>query len=289
MSVILITGASTGIGLATAITLARAGHDVVATMRNPAGSLEFAEIAAKEKLRVTIHAMDVDDDASVKNTISEILKQRGRIDALVNNAGVGMMGPIEEAPLSEFRQVMETNFFGALRCIQAVVPGMRERKNGCIVNVTSVSGRIAIAPQGAYASSKWALEALSEILAQEMKGFNIRVAIVEPGVIDTPIFGKAKLTPAETRYPHTKRIAAIFAASLRNPVSPYVVGEQIRKIIDDGSWQLRYPVGLDAAPLLAKRAATTDEEWIADQGNRDDAQWAARFEKAFGFNPLAKK
>jgi NAD(P)-dependent dehydrogenase (short-subunit alcohol dehydrogenase family) len=289
MSVILITGASTGIGLATAITLARAGHDVVATMREPAGSPELAETAAKEKLRIAIHAMDVDGDVSVKNTVSEVLRQRERIDVLVNNAGVGMMGPIEEAPLSEFRQVMETNFFGALRCIQAVAPGMRERKRGCIVNVTSVAGRIAIAPQGAYASSKWALEALSEILAQEMKGFNIRVAIVEPGVIATPIFGKAKLEPTETRYPHTKRIAAIFAASLQNPTSPFLVAETIREIVDGGSWQLRYPVGPDAAPLLAKRAAMTDEEWIADQGNRDDAQWTARFEKAFGFNPFATK
>jgi NAD(P)-dependent dehydrogenase (short-subunit alcohol dehydrogenase family) len=288
MSVILVTGASTGIGLATAVTLARAGHDVVTTMRNPARSPELAEIAAKEKLRVMIHAMDVDDDASVKNTVSEILKQRGRIDVLVNNAGIGMMGPIEEVPLAEFRQVMETNFFGALRCIQAVVPGMRERKSGCIVNVTSVAGRIAIAPQGAYASSKWALEAMSEILAQEMKGFNVRVAIVEPGVIATPILGKAKLTPAETRYPHTKRIAAIFAASLQNPTSPYVVAEQIREIVDGGNWQLRYPVGPDAAPLLAKRAAMTDEHWVDSQGNRDDADWAARFEKTFGFDPFAK-
>lgn len=288
MSVVLVTGASTGIGLATAVTLGRAGHDVVATMRNPAGSPELAEIATKEKLRVTIHAMDVDDDAAVKNVISEILKQRGRIDVLVNNAGVGMMGAIEEMPLAEFRQVMETNYFGALRCIQAVVPGMRERKSGCIVNVASVAGRIAMAPQAAYASSKWALEAMSEILAQEMKGFNIRVAIVEPGVIATPIFGKAKLEPSDTRYPHTKRIAAIFAASLQNPTSAYVVGETIREIVDGGSWQLRYLVGPDAAPLLTKRASITDEEWIDDQGNRDDAQWAARFEKAFGFNPFAK-
>src|SRR5579864_6904930 len=288
MSVVLITGASTGIGLATAVTLGRAGHDVVATMRNPARSPELTEIAAKEKLRVAIHAMDVDNDASVKNGVAEILNQRGQIDVLVNNAGVGMMGPIEEAPLAEFRQVMETNFFGALRCIQAVIPGMRERKSGCIVNVTSVAGRLAMAPQGAYASSKWALEALSEILAQEMKGFNVRVAIVEPGVIATPIFGKAKLEPKETRYPHTKRIAAIFAAALRNPTSAYVVGEKIREIVDGGSWQLRYPVGPDAAPLLARRAAMTDEQWIDSQGNRDDADWAARFEKTFGFNPFAK-
>jgi NAD(P)-dependent dehydrogenase (short-subunit alcohol dehydrogenase family) len=288
MPAILNTGASTGIGLATAVTLGRAGHDVVATMRNPARSPELAEIAAKEKLRVTVHAMDVDDDASVKNTISGILQQREKLDVLVNNAGIGMMGPIEEAPLAEFRQVMETNFFGALRCIQAVVPGMRERRSGCIVNVTSVAGRLAMAPQAAYASSKWALEAASEILAQELKGFNVRVAIVEPGVIATPIFGKAKLEPKETRYPHTKRIAAIFAAALRNPTSAYVVGEKIREIVDGKSWQLRYPVGPDAAPLLAKRAAMTDEQWVDSQGNRDDADWAARFEKTFGVNPFAK-
>jgi len=289
MAVILITGASTGIGLATAVTLGRAGHDVQATMRNPAGSPELADIAAKEELNITVHAMDVDDDASVKNGVAQILTLRGRIDVLVNNAGVGMMGPIEEAPLAEFRQVMETNFFGALRCIQAVLPGMRERKGGCIVNVTIVAGRMAIAPQGAYASSKWALEALSEILAQEVKGFGIRVAIVEPGVIATPIFGKAKLTPAETQYPHTKRIAAIFTASLQNPTSAYVVGEKIREIVENGSWQLRYPTGPDAEPLLAKRAAMTDEQWVETQGNRDDAEWAARFEKTFGFNPFAAK
>jgi NAD(P)-dependent dehydrogenase (short-subunit alcohol dehydrogenase family) len=289
MAVILITGASTGIGLATAVTLGRAGHDVQATMRNPAGSPELADTAAKEKLNITVHAMDVDDDASVKNGVAQILKQRGHIDVLVNNAGAGMMGPVEEAPLAEFRQVMETNFFGALRCIQAVLPGMRERKGGCIVNVTSVAGRLAIAPQGAYASSKWALEALSEILAQEVKGFGIRVAIVEPGVIATPIFGKAKLAPTDTRYPHTKRIAAIFAASLQNPTSAYVVGEKIREIVESGSWQLRYPTGPDAAPLLAKRAAMTDEQWVETQGNRDDAEWAARFEKTFGFNPFATK
>jgi NAD(P)-dependent dehydrogenase (short-subunit alcohol dehydrogenase family) len=288
MSVILVTGASTGIGLATAVTLGRAGHDVVATMRSPARSPELAELAAKEKLSVTIHAMDVDDDASVKKTISEILKRRGSIGVLVNNAGIGMMGPIEETPLAEFRQVMETNFFGALRCIQAVVPGMRERRSGCIVNVTSVAGRLAMAPQGAYASSKWALEAASEILAQEMKGFNVRVAIVEPGVIATPIFGKAKLEPKETRYPHTKRIAAIFAAALQNPTSAYVVAEKIREIVEGETWQLRHPVGPDAAPLLAKRAAMTDEQWVDSQGNRDDADWAARFEKTFGFNPFGK-
>ena len=125
-------------------------------------------------------------------------RRAGRIDVLVNNAGVAVHGSVEELPLSEFRRVMETNFFGALRCIQAVVPGMRERRHGCIVNVTSVAGRFSAAPQAPYSSSKWALEAASEALAQEVKPFGVRVAIVEPGVIATPIFGK--ITAAREKF-----------------------------------------------------------------------------------------
>ena len=112
-----------------------------------------------------------------------------------------------------FRQVMETNFFGGLRCIKAVIPSMRERRSGCIVNVSSVAGRTASAGMAPYAASKWAFEALSECLAQEMKAFNIRVAIVEPGVIATPIFGKGRLAPKDSPYPHLRRLAARFSAS----------------------------------------------------------------------------
>ena len=140
---------------------------------------------------VTLAALNVDDDASVESALGKVLADHGRIDVLVNNAGIGGGGSVEESTTARFREVMETNFFGALRCIKAVLPGMRERRHGCIVNVTSVSGRLALAPQAAYASSKFALEALSECLAQEMKAFNVRVAIVEPGVIATPIFSKA--------------------------------------------------------------------------------------------------
>ena len=113
---------------------------------------------------------------------------------LVNNAGVERSGSVEELPLAEIRAVMETNYFGALRCIQAVVPHMRQRRNGCIINIASVAGRIANSPLGCYAASKFALEAISEALGQEMKTFNVRVAIVEPGIIDTPMAPEAFLT-----------------------------------------------------------------------------------------------
>jgi NAD(P)-dependent dehydrogenase (short-subunit alcohol dehydrogenase family) len=119
---------------------------------------------------------------------------------------------LEEAPLEKFRQVMETNFFGGLRCIKAVIPTMRERGHGTIVNVTSVAGRIAFAAGAPYAASKWAFEALSESLAQEMRAFNVRVVIVEHGVIATSIFKKGAPTAPGSTYPHGKRLRALLAA-----------------------------------------------------------------------------
>jgi NAD(P)-dependent dehydrogenase (short-subunit alcohol dehydrogenase family) len=284
VAIALITGTSTGIGLATAVTLARGGHTVFATMRNPAGGgSEIGALAKAEKLPITVLTMDVDDDASVRAALAQALGQSGRIDVLVNNAGIGVHGSVEELPLSEFRRTMETNFFGALRCIQAVAPGMRERRHGWIVNVTSVAGRIANAPQAPYAASKWALEAASEALAQEMKPFGVRVAIVEPGIIATPIFGKVAPGPASSHYPNARRLEALFAASLKNPVSPYVVGEAIRRIVESESWQLRYPVGPDAAPFLAWRAAMSDEEWV-NYAAVTDAEWVARVKRDFGLD-----
>ena len=270
MAIVLVTGTSSGIGLATAVTLARGGHKVIATMRNLDSAGELAKIVSAEKLSVKVAALNVDEDASVASAISKVIAENGHIDVLVNNAGLGGGGSVEEVPVAMFREVMETNFFGALRCIKAVIPVMRERRHGCIVNITSISGRMALAPQAAYSASKWALEALSECLAQEMKAFNVRVAIIEPGVIATPIFGKAKPLPKDSPYPHARRQRALFAASLTKPTSPYVVGEQIRQIVDGDSWQLRYPVGPDAVPFLKWRGSKTDEQMIEFGGASDD-------------------
>jgi NAD(P)-dependent dehydrogenase (short-subunit alcohol dehydrogenase family) len=273
MAVAVVTGSSTGIGLATAVTLARGGHTVYATMRNPkTGGEELHAMAEREHLPLNIAALDVDSDESVQTTFANVLSEAGRIDVLVNNAGIGAGGAVEETPIAAFRATMETNFFGALRCIQAVVPGMRERRSGCIVNVTSVSGRVSTAPQAAYSSSKFALEALSECLAQEMKAFGVRVAIVEPGVIATPIFSKLQPPPADSKYPHNRRLTELFRASLENPVSPYVVGEKIGEIVDSGTWKLRHPVGPDAEGLLAWRASMSDEQWV-EWGAISDEQW----------------
>jgi NAD(P)-dependent dehydrogenase (short-subunit alcohol dehydrogenase family) len=185
MASISVTGASKGIRMATALVLGRAGHIVYATMRNPSAATELAQTAEKEGLPITVSAMDVDSDTSVTEAICTIAKANRPLDVLVNNAGIERRGSTEELDLSHFRAVMETNYFGALRCIQAVLPQMRARKSGCIINVTLVAGRISASPLGPYAASKFALEGLSEALAQEAKLFNIRVAIVQPGIIDT--------------------------------------------------------------------------------------------------------
>ena len=274
MTSVLITGTSRGIGLETALAFGRAGHRVHATMRNPSQSPALAATAAREKLPITVSTMDVDSDRSVSDAITAILKD-GPIDVLVNNAGVEGVGPVEEFPLASFRAIMETNYFGALRCIQAVVPEMRARQNGCIINVSSVAGRICSPPLTSYCASKWALEALSEGLAGELKTFNIRVAIVEPGIIDTAMARRIGDPAPGSPYGQTARFSALFTNSLKNPVPPSVVAEKILEVATSESWQLRHPVGPDAVPFLEWRSKMTDEEWIETQAG-DDASFFAR-------------
>ena len=281
MANILITGASKGIGLSTALTLARAGHTVYATMRNPARAPELAAKAAEENLPVHVTAMDVDSDESVTSGIGQIARSAGHMDVLVNNAGIERNGAIEELPIDDFRAVMETNYFGAVRCIKAVVPAMRARKSGLIINVTSVAGRVSTSPLGPYAASKFALEAVSEALAQEMKTFNVRVAIVEPGIIDTPMAHEIEHPLPASLYPQQRRMAAYFAAALQTARPPSLVAEKILHIVDSGTWQLRHPVGPGSNELLESRKATSDEDYVALQG-ADDETWYSVMESRTG-------
>ena len=230
--------------------------------------------------RVAVQA-DVATAEGAKRLIEETVKALGRIDVLVNNAGVERSGSIEELPLAEFRAVMETNYFGVLRCIQAVVAQMRQRRSGCIINVSSVAGRISCTPMAPYAASKFALEAVSEVLAQEMKSFNVRVALVEPGIIDTPMARRISEPGKASNYPQQKRFAHLFIAALKNPASPSFVAETIKGIIESGTQQLRHPTGPDALPFLGWRGSMTDEQWV-DLYSADDDTWYARIERDFG-------
>lgn len=275
MATVLITGTSKGIGYTTALTLARAGHTVYATLRNPARAKELAAEFAQLKLPIHVSVMDVDSDDSVSDAIAAIHLAAGDIDVLVNNAGVGYAGSIEELSMDDIRATMETNYFGAVRCIKAVLPHMRKRRNGCIVNVTSVAGRVSTSPLGVYAASKHALEALSEALAQEIKPFNVRVAIVEPGVIDTNMAHEIEGPLPASLYPQQRRFAHYFAARLRNPTPPTIVADKIQNIIESGTWQFRHPVGPDAQPLLDGRNATSDEDYISFHASDDDSWYAA--------------
>lgn len=275
MASVLITGTSKGIGFETALAFGRAGHKVHATMRNPSRSPELAETAAQEKLPIEISVMDVDSDQSVSEGIAAILRSGAKIDVLVNNAGVEAIGPVEELPLSLFRSVMETNYFGAIRTIQALLPQIRERRSGCIINVTSVAGRLSCPPMTPYCASKWALEALSESLAGELKTFNVRVAIIEPGIIDTAMARRIQEPAANSPYGQTARFSAMFIGALKNPVPPSIVAGKILEIAESGTWQLRHPVGPDAIPFLQWRNGMTDEEWV-EMNAGDDATFFAR-------------
>ncbi len=288
MAAILVTGASRGIGLATCLSLGRAGHDVYATMRNPNRAPEIGAVTNAESLPITVLAMDVDSDESVRETVGQIIAQKGSLDALVNNAGIERRGSVEELDLAEFKAVMETNYFGAIRCMQAVLPSMRTQGRGCIVNVTSVSGRIAAAPFAPYVASKCALEAISEALAQEVKTLGIRVAIVQPGITDTDMARSITISSNTSLYPHERRMAGLFTASLESPTGPEVAGELIREIIEGDSWRLRYPVGPDAEPFLSWRAEMTDEEWV-DWGAADDEAWYESVERDFGLDARLDK
>ena len=287
MSTVLVTGCSSGIGLETALALARAGHSVYATMRKPEQDQILRETIDKENLPVSILALDVDSDESVTAAFAAVHSKAGSIDGLVNNAGIERKGSIEELPFEAFRAAMETNYFGSLRCIRACLPGMRKRRKGCIVNVSSVAGRIAVSPLSSYVASKFALEALSESLAQEVKPFNVRVAIVEPGIIDTPMARRLAEPVIASEYSHVRRFAGMFVAALARPVEPSIVANKILEIIESNSWQLRYAVGPNAQPFLDWRASMTDEEW-ADWGALDDNAWYERVSRDFGLDARPK-
>jgi NAD(P)-dependent dehydrogenase (short-subunit alcohol dehydrogenase family) len=285
MSVVLITGSNSGIGLATALHFARLGHDVHAGLRNPATATELTQAIEKEKLPIQPVVIDVDDAASVTRGVTEVLDRAGRIDVLVNNAGIGGGGPIEDVPVDWAKGLFETNYFGAIRMIQAVLPGMRERRSGAIVNVSSIAGRVVVAGHGHYSAVKHALEAATEALAQEVQAFGIRVILIEPGVVVTPIFTKARrfADPASPYAIHVHRLMLFFQMQMKTPSRPSDVAEVIHEAVTTKAPKLRYLVGEDAERLAAGRQRLTDEEHVAGGRPMPDEEYLDLMRRRYGF------
>jgi len=274
MTVSVVSGVSTGIGFATALRLAQEGHRVYGSVRSAASGQALVEAA--DGLDLSLVVMDVDDDASVATALAGVLEATGGIDVLVNNAGIAVGHAVEDTPMADFQRAMNTNAWGTLRCIHAVLPSMRERGSGHILNVTSVAGRVGTAGQGAYAMSKFAAEGLTEVLAAEAKPFGIHVSAIEPGVIATPIFDKAVADPEDPSTPYVggRRMGEWFMYSLLgDPASPDRVADVIWEALSSPEPKLRYLVGEDAERLVAYRREATDEAWIEGQAQPEDNAW----------------
>ena len=264
-NVALVTGCSSGIGLETAVALAREGHFTFATMRNLKKAETLEKIVKDENLPISILELDVDNKESMDNAIEKIMEQKGRIDTLVNNAGWGMWGTVEDVSIDEFKEQFETNFFSIVRMIQKIAPIMRKQKSGSIVNVSSVAGRIGFPVSPAYISSKFALEGLSECLRFELSPFGINVITIEPGVIKTNFFDSmkmAKKSDSNSVYNDiTSKVISGVKMMAEMGTEPKEVANAILKSINDKNPLPRYIVGNDAMMFLEAKKMKTDIEF----------------------------
>ena len=247
----VVTGASSGIGRATALHLAREGYHVVATSRDVNRLEGLLERARDESLSISAYELDVNRSESVDQVVPQLLDDAGRVDALVNNAGYGLWGCLEDVSMDEVKAQFETNVFGVLRLTQAFLPHMRERTNGTIVNVGSVSGQIGSPAVGAYSASKFALRGLTNVMRMELAPFGLRVVLIEPGLFRTQfmqnrVIGRKALDPRSPYSLHTQRIARSSGSHQRWAGDPDRVARTIARIIKSRRPKARYTVGADA-------------------------------------------
>jgi len=280
----VVTGANSGIGRATALHLASIGHRVVGTVRSTAKADKLLAKADEAGVAIELVELDIADDESVRSGFELIFALTGRVDTLVNNAGVGGNAVVEEATPAQLAEVFNVDAIGAIRCTQAVLPHMRERGSGNIVNITSVAGRLAALAQAPYVAAKWALEGLSEELAQEVAPFGVRVVIVEPGVTQSSIFGKNIDMPNETGAydTHYRRMFNFYAAGMAGATPASEVGKVIEEAITTDQPKLRWPVSWGGPELAAMHDRVDDQDWVALGAIDDDAEYATRFREIFG-------
>jgi len=241
--VVLITGASAGFGLACSELLAERGHRVYGTSRRA----DFPAAPAAGDSRRTMIPMDVCDDDSVRIAVEFVLKREGRIDVVVNNAGVGLAGSIEDTTVDEARALFETNFFGVLRVCRAVLPTLRAQKSGLIVNISSLAGLVTVPFQGFYSASKYALESMSDALRMELQPFGVCVALLEPGDFKTAFTDSRAFSAASgdgsVYRERCERAVATMERDERNGADPRQLATLLARIIDAPSPRSRYSVG----------------------------------------------
>lgn len=285
MSVALITGASRGIGRAIAVHLARHGFEAYASMRDLGDGSPLVRLAEAEGLALHPITLDVTDDASVRSAVEHVLERTGHIDALVNNAAIARFAPIEHTTPAALADVLDTNLIGALRTAQAVLPTMRVQGRGTIVNISSVAGRVAPFCFGSYVMAKWALEAASEMLAQEVTALGLRVALIEPGFHATRMLDDATqgigIDPGSAYADAERRTVALFAANKQIAADPQRVAETVHEAITTRTPRFRYPVGVDAEVFLGGRARMSDEDWVALGRRMTDEKYFAEFAARF--------
>lgn len=264
--VALITGCSSGIGYETALMLGRNGFRTFATMRNTKKSDSLQEIIRKEGLDVSIQQLDVNDNASIENTINNIKNEANRIDVLINNAGFGLVGFFEDLTLDEIRDQFETNFFGVLNITKKIIPIMRLQKSGTIINISSGAGQVGFPGISAYVSTKFAIEGFSESLTYELLPYGIKVVIIEPGVIKTNFFRNCKVSE------HSVKKNSTYSSSLdkfqknieimqEHATSPTDVAKVIIQVLGNSEPKQRYIVGNDVAMILEAKKNLSDNEF----------------------------
>ena len=267
--VILITGASTGFGRLFANTLARNGHTVFATMRDPKGrnaknASEIRSLAEKGSLPIDVLELDVTDDASVERAVKAAVNKAGRIDVAINNAGYYLSGLEEAVTTEQAQRLMDTNFFGPVRVNRAVLPHMRRQRSGMLMHISSGAGRVILPSAGFYCASKFALEALAEAYSYELASQGIESVILEPGQYETPVFGNTVRAADEARtntYGAVREIPAKINAALSSTAgNAQEVADAVLRIIETpaGEKQLRYFVspqnfGVDEINALSKQ------------------------------------
>jgi NAD(P)-dependent dehydrogenase (short-subunit alcohol dehydrogenase family) len=279
MANVLITGTSSGFGYLTALEFARKGDRVFATMRHLEKSAQLQEATDLEKLPISFLRLDLLDDSSIQTAVQQAEAEAGSIDVLVNNAAIALRSSIEDASEGEVRKQFETNLFGTLRVIKQVLPGMRERRSGTIVNLSSISGTVSVPYDGYYAATKHAIEAISEAMHYEVRQFGVRVVIIEPGGFPTELrnnaFQAAKANESSAYHKNAQRFEKANDGSLRAPggvrQDPKDVARAIYDAVHDATPKLRYIVGPDAQLIAAVRKQLDFEGF--EQAMRKTLDW----------------